>query len=327
MPATWAHLKAFAWQKEVDVKKVISILLLAAASLAVAQESPPLDPALGISTLALYDGPAAQAAKIDPADVPTLTVFKPPSGRGTGSAVIIAPGGSYTHLASNHEGTQVAAWFAARGFTAFVLKYRLGARNLYPAPLLDAQRAIRLVRSLSKSYGIAANRVGMVGFSAGGHLTAAAGTLFDAGGNGSADEVDRLSDRPDFLVLGYAWLNAMEPALKGEITYCSEVRALSAAQCAALTSAYTPKLHVTANTPPTFLYATSDDRTVPVRASVEFYNAMLKASAPVEMHLFQHGDHGSGLGEGDASLDQWPMLLEQWLRGLNLLTADPAVLR
>ena len=306
------------------MRKVISCLLLAATSLACAQDAPPLDPELGISTLALYEGRAARAAKIDPSDVPTLTMFKPQSGHGTGSAVIIAPGGAYTHLASNLEGSQVAAWFTARGFTAFVLKYRLGTKNLYPVPLLDAQRAIRLVRSSSKSYGISANRVGMVGFSAGGHLAASVGTLFDAGSNDSPDPVDRQSDRPDFLVLGYAWLNAMEPAVKDEITYCSVLKTLSAAQCAAMTSAYTPKLHVTAQTPPTFLYATSDDHTVPVSASVEFYSAMVKAGAPVEMHLFRRGPHGSGLGRGDAALDQWPVLLEQWLRDQGLLTVDPA---
>jgi acetyl esterase/lipase len=307
------------------MKKTISAVLLAWTSLALAQEAPPLDPNFGISTIALYDGAAAQAAKIDPSDVPTLTVFRPQPGHGTGSAVIVAPGGAYTHLASNLEGSQVAVWFAARGFTAFVLKYRFGTKNLYPTPLLDAQRAIRLVRSLSKSYGISANRVGMVGFSAGGHLAATAGTLFDAGRNDSSDPVDHLSDRPDFLVLGYAWLNAMEPAVKDEITYCSVLKTLSAAQCAALTKPYTPKLHITANTPPTFLYATTDDGTVPVSASVEFYSAMVKAGASVEMHLFQRGPHGSGLGRGDASLDQWPVLLEQWLRAQNLLTVDPAV--
>ena len=307
------------------MKKAISVLLLAWVSLASAQDAPPLDPNFGISTIALYTGPAAQAAKIDASDVPALTVFTPQPGHGTGSAVVIAPGGSYTHLASNLEGSQVAAWFAARGFTAFVLKYRLGPKNLYPTPLLDAQRAIRLVRSLSRSYGISPNRVGIVGFSAGGHLAASAGTLFGAGKNQASDPVDRLSDRPDFLVLGYAWLNAMEPAVKDEITYCSVLGTLSAAQCAAMTRAYTPKLHVTAQTPPTFLYATSDDHTVPVSASVEFYSAMIKAGAPVEMHLFGRGPHGTGLGRGDAALDQWPALLEQWLRGQGLLTADPAV--
>jgi len=297
-----------------------AFLLLIISSAAFAQTSAIPDPALGIQTIPLYSqSSSTQSFKSPSANEPTLTVFAPQQGLANGTAVIIAPGGGYVALSSNLEGRQVADWFAARGVTAFVLKYRLGAENLYPTPLLDGQRAIRLVRSLAPQFGLVVNRVGIVGFSAGGHLAAEAATRYEEPAP-TTDPIDQLSSRPDFVVLGYPWLNAMEPARSGEITYCSMIRVLSPAQCASLTQPYTPKLHVTRQTPPTFLYATSDDTVVPVSASVEFYTAMIAAGAPVEMHLFRHGAHGSSLGLGDAALDAWPELLEHWMRDQDLLT-------
>ncbi len=174
--------------------------------------APTLDPALDLTTVRLWNGEAPEAKGTAPIDTPTLTIFPPQPGRGIGSAVIVAPGGAYLGLAANLEGRQVADWFAARGFTAFVLKYRLGQRYLYPVPLLDAQRAVRWVRAHAKDYFIAPNRIGMVGFSAGGHLAAMTGTSFDDGTPTAADPVDRVSSRPDFLVLGYGWIDAMQPA-------------------------------------------------------------------------------------------------------------------
>jgi acetyl esterase/lipase len=300
------------------------VLCLLAASLVNAQTAssssqPALDPALGISTLQLWPGEAPEVQGTPAADLPTLTVFLPQKGRGTGSAVIVAPGGAYTGLASNLEGRQVADWFTSQGLTAFVLKYRLGGKYLYPIPLEDAQRAVRLVRSLAASYGFLPDRIGFVGFSAGGHLAAATGTLFDAGKPDSGDPLERLSSRPDFLVLGYPWLNAMQPS--GDyITYCSVIKTIPAETCKVDEQKYTPSLHVTSQTPTTFLYSTSDDRTVPISASVEFYNALIAAGVPAEMHIFRHGDHGSGMGAGVAALDQWPVLLAQWLRDQGLLT-------
>jgi acetyl esterase/lipase len=281
-----------------------------------------IDPALGISTLQLWPSGAPEVAGTDPADLPTLTVFVPQKGHATGSAVIVAPGGAYLGLASNLEGRQVADWFTSRGMTAFVLKYRLGAKYLYPVPLEDAQRAVRLVRSSAGSYGFLPDRIGFVGFSAGGHLAAATGTLFDGGKPDAADPIDRLSDRPDFLVLGYPWLNAMQPS--GDyITYCSRIKSIPAETCKADEQKYTPSLHVTPQTPSTFIYSTTDDRTVPISASVDFYNALIAAGVPAELHIFRHGSHGSGMGAASAALDQWPVLLEQWLRDQGLLTVPP----
>ena len=284
----------------------------------------PLDVGLGISTVSLWDGPPQGARSPANADVPTLTVFTPQPGKGTGTAVVVAPGGAYVGLASNLEGRQVADWFTARGVTAFVLKYRLGANNLFPIPLLDAQRAIRLVRSYEKRYGLAPTRIGIVGFSAGGHLAALAGTLNDEGNTTSADPVERMSDRPDFMVLGYPWLNAMEPNHQHLLNYCTQMGIVSAEQCQGFEQQYTPSRHVTSKTPPTFIYSTSDDATVPISASVEFYNALHAAGVLAELHIFGHGAHGSGLGSAEAALDVWPALLEQWLRDQGFLTPDPA---
>jgi acetyl esterase/lipase len=278
-----------------------------------------LDPALGISTLPLWPSDAPEVAGTDAADLPTLTVFLPQKGKGTGSAVIVAPGGSYLGLASNLEGRQVADWFTSRGLTAFVLKYRLGAKYLYPIPLEDAERAVRLVRSSATSYGFLPDRIGFIGFSAGGHLAAATGTLFDAGKADAGDPVERLSSRPDFLILGYPWLNAMQPS-GHYITYCSLIKTIPPETCKLDEQKYTPSLHVTPQTPTTFIYSTTDDRTVPISASVNFYNALIAAGVPAELHIFRHGEHGSGMGAGSAALDQWPVLLEQWLRDQGLLT-------
>ena len=297
-------------------------LTVASVLLGSAAHAAELDPGLGIVTIPLYEGVPPGGSTTE-TQVPTLTVFLPQSGKGNGGAVIIAPGGAYLNLASNLEGRQVADWFAARGFTAFVLKYRLGGENIYPIPLQDMQQAIRLVRSFSTRYALDPDRIGVVGFSAGGHLAAAASTLWhkSAAGDGALAGV---SDRPDFAVLGYPWLNAMEPAQGKEITYCGLTHQVTPAQCAAFAQEYTPRLHVTRQTPPTFIYSTTDDTVVPVRASVEYYTAMVQAGASVEMHLFRSGGHGSGLGAGFASLDQWPALLEQWMRDEGLFTKAAA---
>ena len=311
--------------EETKLKNIfVAILCLLAVNvqLARAQVEPAIDPALGISTLQLWPSGAPEVASTDPADLPTLAVFLPQKGKGMGSAVIVAPGGAYLGLASNLEGRQVADWFTSRGITAFVLKYRLGAKYLYPIPLEDAQRAVRLVRSSASDYGFLPDRIGFVGFSAGGHLAAATGTLFDAGKRDSSDPLERVSSRPDFLVLGYPWLNAMQPS-GHYITYCSVIKTIPDETCKLDEQKYTPSLHVTSQTPTTFIYSTSDDRTVPISASVDFYNALIAAGVPAEMHIFRHGEHGSGMGAGSAALDLWPVLLEQWLRDQGLLNPVP----
>jgi acetyl esterase/lipase len=272
-----------------------------------------------VSTMPLWEGGAPGALGTADEDVPTLTVFQPAYHEGNGTAVVIAPGGAYRGLAMNHEGRQVADWFAERKVTAFVLKYRLGQKYLYPVPLLDARRAVRLVRSLQKEYHLAPDRIGMVGFSAGGHLAAMTGTSFDDGRPEAADPVERFSSRPDFLVLGYPWINAMQPAIPGMIDSYPTLMKVPRERQGSFEELYTPTRLVTARTPPAFIFSTSDDNVVPVEASVEFYSALKRAGVSAELHVFRHGPHGVGLGKGDATLEQWPVLLSEWLRDQGLV--------
>ena len=282
----------------------------------------PADPFLGLATFRLWEGNAPGARGTADADVPTLTMFRVHAGNGNGTAVVVAPGGAYRGLAANLEGRQVADWFAARGVTAFVLKYRLGKNYLYPTPLVDARRAIRFVRARAAEFGVAPDRIGMMGFSAGGHLTATAATMFEAENAGAPDPLERVRSRPDFIILGYPWLNAMKPEQE-TLSYCAAL-GLAPPECTGY-ERFSPDQHVTKDTPAAFIYHTTDDELVPVDASVTFYRALAAAGVPAEMHLFRTGRHGSGLGLGDAALDLWPMLLESWLRGRGLLTTDAAI--
>ena len=301
----------------------LAILLLAAAGLWAqdrlqAGTLPSFEKKFDVRTMRLWEGAAPGAKGSKAIDIPTMTVFLPEENTGNGAAVIIDPGGAHKWLANNLEGRQVANWFNARGVTAFVLTYRLGPKYLFPAPLWDAQRAIRLVRARAKEFGVDPSRIGMMGFSAGGHLAALAGTLFDEVNPSVADAVDKESARPDFLILAYPWLNAMQPRRGNFITYCS-ILEIPAEQCGKFTQPFTPALHVTAKTPATFLYHTENDDTVPVSAVVDFYRTLNEAGVPAELHVFEKGNHGSGLGKGDPALDQWPALLETWMRGRGLL--------
>jgi acetyl esterase/lipase len=300
-------------------------LLLSLAGTALAQPTTFQNDFLGISAYRLWDGDAPGALGKEDSDIPTLTLFHPQPGKANGSAVIVAPGGAYLGLAANLEGRQVADWFTARGVTAFILKYRLGEKYLYPTPLLDAKRAIRLVRARAKEFGIVPRRIGMIGFSAGGHLTAMAAEMADAGNAEASDPVDRVSSRPDFVILGYPWLNAMQKDQEGVISYCSVLH-IAADRCSSFEQ-YSPYLHVSAQLPPVFIYHTTTDTTVPVDASVSFYRLLAAAGVDVEMHVFAKGGHGTGLGEGDPNLDAWPVLLESWMRAHGLLVPDPSIKR
>ena len=216
---------------------IVAGMMLVLAGNAGAQTAPPTsarpvseDRFLGIAIYRLWDGDAPGAVGKADLDVPTLTVFRPHGKTGNGTAVVIAPGGAYLGLAANLEGRQVADFFAARGVTAFVLKYRLGTTYLYPTPLRDAQRAIRFVRARAAEFGVVPDRIGMMGFSAGGHLTAATATLVEPGRPDAPDPLDRVSSRPDFIVLGYPWLNAMSRNPDGVLSYCSALK-LEPAPC------------------------------------------------------------------------------------------------
>ncbi len=275
------------------------------------------NPYLGIQTIRLWPGDAPQAKGKACEDTPTLTIFDPQPGTANGSAVIVFPGGAYTHLAGNLEGRQVADWFTVRGFRAFVLSYRLSSNGyLLPVPLLDARRAIQTVRGRALDYGIDPNRIVLIGFSAGGHLAALAATQFVPGDENADDPIGRASSRPDYLVLGYPWIGAISSDTS-HLSYCKLLNVMD--QCEALRQAYSPDLFVTAQTPPTFWYHTFDDKTVPVEQGLRFYEALVKAGVPAEAHIFETGAHGSGMGKGDEALDAWPDLLEKWLRAKGLV--------
>ncbi len=282
----------------------LSLLLLGA--LARAQEP---------TTFLLWPNGAPGAIGSEDRDQPSLTIFLPTKSQANGTGVIVCPGGSYTALASNHEGRQVANWLNSLGIAAFVLKYRLGPRYHHPIELQDAQRAIRLVRAHAAEYGVVADRIGVLGFSAGGHLAATAGTHFDDGNARDSDPIQRAASRPDFLVLAYPVIS-----LTTEYTHQGSLRNLLGDNPdPKLKEALSNELQVTARTPPTFLFHTTEDKTVPVENSVLFYLALKKAGVAAEMHIFERGPHGVGLALQDPALGEWPELLANWLRGRGLL--------
>ena len=259
--------------------------------------------------------PAAQGTQDE--DRPTLAPYIVPQGRGTGTAVIVCPGGGYEHLSMDKEGDQIARWLNSLGVTAFVLKYRLGPKYHHPVELGDAQRAIRTVRFQAAEYRVQPDRIGIMGFSAGGHLASTAGTHFDAGNAAASDPIDRSSSRPDFLVLVYPVISFHPPYVhKGSL------RALLGEQPdPKLVDELSNELQVTAQTPPTFLFHTSTDTTVPPENSALFYLALRKAGVPAELHIYERGPHGVGLAQTDEALSSWPARLADWLRGRGLLNS------
>jgi acetyl esterase/lipase len=275
---------------------------------------------LGIQTVRLWPGDAPQAKGKACEDVPTLTIFAPQRGHENGSAVVVFPGGAYVGLAANLEGRQVADWFTARGFQAFVLQYRLSSNGyLLPVPLLDARRAVQMVRGRAADYHIDPNRIVIIGFSAGGHLAALASTQFVPGKTDADDPIERVSSRPDYTVLGYPWIGAISTDTS-HLSYCKLFNVMD--RCEELRAAYSPDLFVTKETPPTFWFHTFNDETVPVEQGLRYYDALVKAGVPSEAHIFSNGVHGTGLGKADAALDQWPNLLEIWLRAQGLLAVS-----
>lgn len=264
--------------------------------------------------LPLWENGAPGALGQAPGDIPTIAVYR--AQRPNGTAVLVFPGGAYGALADVHEGRQWAYWYNALGINAFVVKYRLGPRYHHPIELGDAQRAIRTVRARAAEFGVSPDRVGIMGFSAGGHLVSTAATHFDAGLADAKDAIDRASSRPDFLILGYPVIS-FDPA----ITHAGSVRNLLGENPdPKLIETLSNELQVTPRTPPTFIFHTTNDGAVPVENSVRFFLALKKAAVPAEMHIFENGPHGVGLSLADPVLAQWPGLLASWLRARGLMT-------
>jgi acetyl esterase/lipase len=267
--------------------------------------------------LPLWDGPAPKAAAAPAEPQPFLDVYLPAEGQANGSALVVCPGGGYGGLALGHEGQEVAQWCNANGIAAFVLHYRLGRQgHHYPTQLIDVQRAIRLVRSKADQYGIDPERLGIMGFSAGGHLASMAATLFKERPTlpGPApDVVDAVSARPDLAVLCYPVI-----ALNAPHTHRgSRKNLLGPADDDDLAEQLSTDRRVTAETPPTFLFQTDEDTAVPPENAVGFYLACRRAGVPAELHIYQPGRHGVGLAAKLPSLSNWPDRLRDWLVGQN----------
>ncbi len=239
---------------------------------------------------------------------PTLTRIDPPTSLISGASVVICPGGGYGMLAE-HEGGDVALWLTALGITAFVLHYRLGPHSRHPAMLQDAARAVRTVRACAQDRGLDISRVGILGFSAGGHLASTLATHFDGGDPEAGDLTGRMSSRPDLAVLVYPVITLQEPHGHGG----SRDNLLGTDPDAALVESLSSHLRVTPDTPPTFLVHTSDDAAVPAENSLLFALACRAEGVPVELHLYESGPHGFGLGVGDPVLSTWTDRCAAWL--------------
>ncbi|MBL8228025.1 MAG: alpha/beta hydrolase [Bryobacterales bacterium] len=261
----------------------------------------------------LYPNGAPNAAGDEDRDKPSLTYYLPAKKNGT--AVIVCPGGGYGALAMDHEGKQIADWLNSLGISAFVLKYRLGPRYRHPSMIQDAQRAIRMVRAQAADLGLAADRIGIWGFSAGGHLASTAATHFAEGNAQASDPVERVSSRPDFAVLAYPVIS-----FTTEYTHRGSKRNLLGENPdEKLAASLSNELRVTPQTPPTFLFHTNEDSGVPPENSVLFYLALRKAGVPAELHIYEKGRHGVGLAPTDATLSSWPARLADWFRTRGLL--------
>jgi len=263
----------------------------------------------------LWPGGAPGASGSEDADKPSVSIYVP-RGRRADVAVVVCPGGGYRGLAMDHEGDQVARWLNSQQITAFVLKYRLGPKYRHPVELGDVQRAIRMVRSNAAEYAVSPHKIGVWGFSAGGHLASSAATHFDPGLESAADPIDRVSSRPDFAVLVYPVITFTEEAY---VHQGSRTALLGEKPDPSLVRLMSNELQVTSATPPVFLVHTSEDTAVPPENSILFYMALRKARVPAEMHIYERGPHGFGLGWSDFALSSWPARLADWLRVRGLL--------
>jgi acetyl esterase/lipase len=293
--------------------RVKSVLcLLAGVSIVTCIVAPAQSQPVSQAPLPLCPDGAPGALGKEPKDIPTLTVFFPDAATATEAAMVICPGGGYGMLAP-HEGEGYAHWLNQQGIAAFVLKYRLGSSGYrHPLMLQDAARAMRMVRYHAKEWKLDPNRIGIIGSSAGGHLASTLLTHFDAGQADAADPIDRLSCRPDLGVLCYAVITMGDETHRG-----SRDNLLGKNPSPELIQELSNELHVTKDTPPCFIFHTYDDNAVPVENSLEFAAALRRAKVPFELHIYQHGAHGMGLGTDSAQQDkmhEWTRECKRWLK-------------
>lgn len=248
---------------------------------------------------------------------PTLEVFEPAKPNKNGKSVIICPGGGYHSVAYDWEGTDVAKWFNSIGVTAFVLKYRMpnsaSVKVSYEAPLQDAQRAIRYVRENSDAYGIEKNKIGIMGFSAGGHLASTLGTQFDKTNNFKESDLDLVSAKPDFMILVYPVVT-----MKEDFTHKGSRKSLLGTNpTSKLVTQFSNELQVTSETPTTFIVHASDDKAVPVENSLQLYKSLNDHNIETEMHIYPYGGHGFGMAIHRGRLQTWTNRLEEWLADID----------
>jgi acetyl esterase/lipase len=264
------------------------------------------------TALPLWIGEAPGALGNAPKDIPTLTPFFPANGSANGAAMVICPGGGYAHLAP-HEGEGYAHWLAGQGITCFVLQYRLGLDGYhYPVELQDVSRALRLVRARASEWNLDPHRIGIMGSSAGGHLASMAMTLFKPGDSNATDVIERQSSRPDVTILCYPVITMGKFAHQGSKNYLLGTNAPPT-----LANDVSTELHVTKDSPPCFIWSTDEDKTVPIENSLEFASALRRAGVPYELHVYQRGGHGQGLGSHDYNPSKWlPWVGEcnRWLK-------------
>jgi acetyl esterase/lipase len=290
-------------------KETAMKLLLLSLALTIPSEKPH-------KNVVLWPDGAPGAKGTEKGDIPHLTVFLPPPDKAIGTAVVVCPGGGYRNVVDTYEGAEPAEWLNQLGVAAFVLHYRVAPRYQHPAPMLDVQRALRTVRSRAKEWHIDPNRIGVWGFSAGGHLASTAATHFDEGKADATDPIDRVSCRPDFAILCYPVITFLPPfAHEG-----SRNNLLGAKAERSLVEEFSNELRVTPETPPTFLFHTNADAGVVPENSVLFYMALRKAKVPAELHIYEQGKHGVGLGQKDPAVSSWPGRLQDWMKGRGLLS-------
>jgi acetyl esterase/lipase len=265
---------------------------------------------------AIYDGPVPDAQGPQLKDAPHVHVYLPPQPGAPTSAIIVCPGGGYGGLAMDHEGHHEANWFAAHGIAAFVLQYRLPSQGYrHPVPLHDGQRAVRWVRRRAAEFNVDPHKIGIMGFSAGGHEAATVATHFDAGDPHAADPVERVSSRPDFAILVYAVIS-----MQDGVTHAgSKANLLGPNPDPSLVASLSNETQVTAQTPPTVLFHSVDDGPVPVENSRVMYAALRKAGVPAELYEYPRGGHGFGFGATpDPSPKGWfDVDLYAWLRKMG----------
>lgn len=259
----------------------------------------------------------AEIVRISNVQVPDIAVFLPAKKMSTGQAIVICPGGGYHRLAYDWEGTDIAKWLNSKGIAAIVLKYRLpiSRNNLVPhlSPLMDAQRAIRLTRHHAQEWNVDTSKVGIMGFSAGGHLASTAGTHFDFGNTQATDPVDKWSSRPDFMVLVYPVITFIQT---DKAHMGSRNALIGEHPDPKLVELYSNELQVKSDTPPTFLIHAGDDTAVPVENSLLFYQALKNNNISAELHVYPTGGHGFALGFGMGYLATWPERCADWLKSL-----------